>query len=203
MEDIQSTFSIDNLTHHLETKRFATSRDTKDSIYARLDADIQLLNIALDSGSSDTAPMLGQRHLNYALLATNEDAEPPKLSSEEKEKEVVFNQQCDALAQRLNIILNGIQELGPGHAERSAVRATIGAVRNRVECCVRTFIRQKVRRIGGGAGNEETLSEVERREERELGRGRKFLEGFLKKSEDAERGMSAETEAQMLLKRYT
>ena len=160
-------------------------------MYARLDANIQLLNIALDSGSNDTAPMLGQRHLYYAHLATDEDAEPPKLSSDEKEKEVVFNQQCDALAQRLNIILNGIQDLGPGHAERSAVRATIAAVRNRLECCVRTFVRQKVRRIGGQTPGE-TDREQSLRQERENIRGKKFLAEFLKK--DGEEDVEAEAQ---------
>ena len=183
-----------------------TSRDTKDSTYARLDSDIQLLDIALDSGSSSAAPRLGIRHLYYALLAAGadcEDVEPLKLSAVQKEKEKFFNEQCDTLAQRLNTILNGIQDLGPGHAERSACRATIGAVRNRVECCVRTFVRQKVRRIGGG-GHEETEREVKRREEMELGRGKKFLAGFLKRGEDTgeEGGSSVEAEAEMLLKRY-
>lgn len=211
---MQSTFSIDNLTRHLETKKFQTSRDTKDFTYACLDADIQLLDIALDSGSSSTAPKLGQRHLYNALLATaasggsdsDDGIVPPKLSAQEKEKERIFNEQCDALAQRLNIILNGIQDLGPGHAERSALRATIGAVRNRVECCVRTFVRQKVRRIGGGEGVKEDCREVDRREQREVNRGKKFLAGFLRRGYEergGEGGLSVEAEAEMLLTRYT
>lgn len=200
------------MTRHLETKKFQTSRDTKDSTYARLDSDIQLLDIALDSGSSSTAPKLGIRHLYYAFLAAGaamsaqygDEVAPPKLSAEEKEEERIFNDQCDALAQRLNVILNTIQDLGPGHAERSACRATIGGVRNRVECCVRTFVRQKVRRIGGQSGVE-TEREQELREEREQARGKKFLAGFLKSGDDGgeEGGLSVEAEALMLMKRYT
>lgn len=198
------------MTRHLETKKFQTSRDTKDSTYARLDSDIQLLDIALDSGSSSTAPKLGIRHLYYAFLAAGaamgaqygDEVAPPKLPAEEKEEERIFNEQCDALAQRLNVILNTIQDLGPGHAERSACRATIGGVRNRVECCVRTFVRQKVRRIGGQSEGE-TEREQGLREEREQARGKKFLRGFLKKGENVEGGLSVEAEAEMLMKRYT
>lgn len=135
-----------------------------------------MLDTALDSGSSVTRPKLGHRHAYHALLAAGVDVAPPKLSRQEMEVEEKFNHSCDILADRLNVILNGIQDLGPGHAERSDCRASLESVKKRLEQTVRTRVKPR-----------DSNFEMPKRRERHIvdGEGmsgeKKSLQRFLKK----------------------
>lgn len=153
-----------------------TSRETPDTEYADLDAQIQLLDIALDSGSSVTAPKLGQRHIYNHAASLGLPIMKPKLTAEEREAEDRFDKECDILSYRLKVILNRIQDLGPGHAERSNCRASLQCLGQRIEMTIRTNAKPRDSNF--------VMPEAVRlkRMEREESRGKVFLQKFLKKT---------------------
>ena len=179
-QPIHESFSFNKLSKQLEREEFMMNRGAGDRAYSSLDASIQLLDIAIDSGSSVAAPKLGQRHL-YAHLASLSTPPPrPKLSAEEIEKDERFNSSIDTLSYRLKIILNSIQDLGPGHTERSNCRTTLQSLGQRIEMTIRTRIKPRVSNFA--MPEQARVKNMEREQER----GKIFLRKFLKPGQEKE-----------------
>lgn len=139
--------------------------------YALLTASLQLLNIALDDGSSVEAPNLSYMHLSRISLASLEK------SAEEKAKEEKFNSDIDTLATALRDIWSSISEVGAGQVGKLDAREAIEMLRNRLLYTVRTkpALRKRIFDVPG-KGSERKLSGYEG-----TGKQRNFMKGFLAK----------------------
>jgi len=166
-QPVQRTFEIWKLSKTLCHPRFTITRQTD---YPVLTAEISLLDIALDSGSSSALP---------ATSRASPLASPRADARAEKERE--FNADVDALAYQLKVLWSSISEGGASFISRIDAKEAMEGVRNRLLFTVRTrpVPRARIFDIPGHDGGE--------------GRGdvkkqRVFMEGHFKRAKTGESG---------------
>ncbi len=131
---------------------------SESSDYLILTSLISVLDIAIDSGFSDS---LSRGHAAEPSKPSNGFANPnPALRAETD-----FNAQIDAFTTQLRQMSSRIRDAGTAHLRRTEAKSAIDRLVLRLEHCVRTKPKPKKNVFGGGTGQQ-----------------RDFLSGFLKHS---------------------
>ncbi|TKA27597.1 hypothetical protein B0A50_04429 [Salinomyces thailandicus] len=135
------------------------------SDYAFLSAMVEILDIAIDCGFSDFA-FLNQPQ----ATPTSVFSRPAGPSLEEQ----AFNSQIDKLCQSLQLMMSRIKDAGATHLRRTEAKAAIERVVGRLEHTVRTRPKPKKGIF----------------DSKELEESKGLMNGFLKKGEEQQKGVS-------------